>query len=205
MFNRNKDTAAPFTVLHIDASARKSGSVSRDLSDRIVSGLMSNNKHAKLIRRDLADGIPFIDDIFTAAINTPADERTAAQRKALDVSDALVAELQAADAIVIGSPIYNFGVPAAFKAWIDQVARAGVTFSYTENGPVGLLENKKAYIALASGGTQVGSDIDFASGWLKHVMGFIGIHDVEMVAADRTMMDDQSVARAEAMVAELAA
>ncbi len=205
MFNRKKDAAAPFTVLHIDASARKSGSVSRDLSDRIVSALMSNNKEVRLIRRDLADGIPFIDETFTAAINTPADQRTAAQRKALDVSDALVAELQAADVIVIGSPIYNFGVPASFKAWIDQVARAGVTFSYTENGPVGLLENKKAYIALASGGTQVGSDIDFASGWLRHVMGFIGIHDVEMVAADRTMMDDQSVARAEAEAEHLAA
>ncbi|GAA6156536.1 NAD(P)H-dependent oxidoreductase [Pyruvatibacter sp. HU-CL02332] len=205
MFNRNKDTAAPFTVLHIDASARKSGSVSRDLSDRIVSGLMSGNKDAKLIRRDLADGVPFIDETFTAAINTPEDQRTAAQKDALGVSDQLVAELQAADAIVIGSPIYNFSVPAVFKAWIDQVARAGVTFSYTENGPVGLLENKKAYVALASGGTQVGSDIDFASGWIKHVMGFIGIHDVELVAADRTMMDDQSVARAEAAVENLAA
>ena len=142
MFNRKKADAAPFTVLYIEASARKSGSVSRDLSDRIVSGLMNGNKGAKLIRRDLADGVPFIDDTFTAAINTPADQRTAEQRKALDVSDALVAELQAADAIVIGSPIYNFGVPASLKAWIDQVARAGLTFSYTENGPVGLLEYK---------------------------------------------------------------
>lgn len=205
MFSRTKAETASFTVLHIDASARKSGSVSRDLSDRVVSGLMSNNKGAKLIRRDLADGVPFIDDTFTVAINTPEDQRTPAHKKALRVSDALVAELQAADAIVIGAPVYNFSVPAVFKAWIDQVARAGLTFSYTQNGPVGLLENKKAYVTLASGGTQMGSDIDFASGWLSHILGFMGIHDVEMVAADRTMMDDDSITRAEAAAAKLAA
>jgi len=205
MFSFKKDKAAPFTILHIDASARQSGSVSRDLSSRVVAGLTARNSGAKVIRRDLADGVPFIDDTFTTAINTPESERTPAQKKALRVSDALVAELQGADAVVIGSPIYNFGVPAAFKAWIDQVARAGVTFKYTPDGPVGLLDGKKAYVAFASGGTQIGSEIDFASGWMKHILGFIGIHDVEVVAADRTMMDDQSVARAEAAVEKLAA
>ncbi len=89
--------------------------------------------------------------------------------------------------IVIGAPIYNFGVPATLKAWIDQIARARLTFRYTENGPQGLLTGKKAYILAATGGTEVGSAIDFATPWLKFVLGFIGITDVEVIAADRGM------------------
>ncbi|MEL6531300.1 MAG: NAD(P)H-dependent oxidoreductase, partial [Pseudomonadota bacterium] len=102
----------------------------------------------------------------------------------------LIAELQAADTIVISTPIYNFGVPAVLKAWADLVARAGTTFKYTENGPVGLLEGKKAYIAAASGGTPVGSDMDFMTSWLTFFLGFIGIKDVEIIAADGIMGAD---------------
>ena len=90
--------------------------------------------------------------------------------------------------MVIGSPIYNFGVPAALKAWIDMIARARKTFHYTDNGPEGLLTGKKAYVLMASGGTEVGSEIDFASGYLRHVLGFIGIDDVTIIAADQQMM-----------------
>ncbi len=88
--------------------------------------------------------------------------------------------MQAADTLVIGLPIYNFGVPAALKAWVDQVARAGVTFRYTETGPKGLLTGKRAIIAVASGGTEAGSDVDFATGYIRHVLGFIGITDVHL-------------------------
>ena len=89
--------------------------------------------------------------------------------------------------LVIGLPIYNFSVPAAMKAWIDQIARVGVTFNYSENGPVGLMKKKRAIILLASGGTKVGSDIDFASEYMKHILGFIGITDVTIIAADALM------------------
>ena len=102
--------------------------------------------------------------------------------------------------------IYNFGVPAALKAWIDQIARAGVTFKYTENGPVGLLDGKRAIIAVASGGTEVGSEIDFATGYMRHIMGFIGIHDVEVVAADQLMLDaDAANSKAAEQIKSLAA
>ena len=137
---------------------------------------------------------------------TPEADRDATQRDTLALSDQLVAELKAADTIVIGAPVYNFGVPAALKAWVDLVARAGLTFKYSETGPVGLLEGKRAIIAVATGGTPVGSDIDFATGYLKHIMGFIGIHDVEVIAADRVMANGpEAVADAKAEIEKLAA
>ena len=113
----------------------------------------------------------------------------------------MVAELEAADTIVIGVPIYNFGVPAALKAWVDMVCRARRTFAYTENGPVGLLDNKKAFLVIASGGTDSGSEIDFATGYLRHVLGFIGIHDVTIVDASGLMKDvDASLSRARGQI-----
>jgi FMN-dependent NADH-azoreductase len=189
-------------VLHIDASARLTGSVTRDLSKRIVDRLSP----ARVIRRDLSDPLPQIDSTWVEANFTPADQRDPVQADTLALSDALVAELQAADTVVIGVPIYNFSVPASVKAWIDLVARAGVTFRYTADGPVGLLHGKRAIIAVASGGTQVGSDIDFATGYLRHVLGFIGIHDVEIVAADRLGADaERAMEDATAAIGALAA
>lgn len=124
----------------------------------------------------------------------------------LALSDHLISEIQSADTLVISTPIYNFGIPSSLKAWVDQIARAGITFRYTENGPEGLLQGKRAIIAIASGGTQVGSDIDWASGYLKHIMEFIGISDVQFVAADRLMVDaDASHAKADAALEALAA
>lgn len=193
------------TILHIDASARHDGSVTRSLSARIIDQLKTRHGDVSIIRRDLAQGVPFVDEAFTAAINKAPEDRTVAEAASLVVSDALVAELQAADIVVIGAPIYNFGVPAAFKAWFDQAARVGVTFRYTENGPVGLLEGKKAYVAMASGGTKLGSDIDFASGWLRHALGFIGIDDVDIIGAGRVMADDDAVADAEKDIDRIAA
>jgi FMN-dependent NADH-azoreductase len=192
----------PGTLLHIDASARLTGSITRDLSARVLDRLAP----ARVIRRDLADPLPQIDATWVEANFTPADQRDALQTDTLALSDALVAELQAAETIVIGVPIYNFGVPASLKAWIDLVARAGVTFRYTPEGPVGLLEGKRAILAVASGGTQVGSEIDFATGYLRHVLGFIGIHDVEIVAADRLGADaERAMTAAETAIGALAA
>ncbi|WP_299408023.1 NAD(P)H-dependent oxidoreductase [uncultured Roseobacter sp.] len=189
------------TILHIDASARLAGSTTRQLTSRIVEKLGGD-----VIRRDLTDALPQINEAWVNANFTPADQRSEAQEQALALSDALVDEIKAADVIVIGAPVYNFGVPAALKAWIDLIARAGLTFAYTENGPKGLLEGKRAVIALATGGTPVGSEIDFASGYLRHIMGFIGISDVEIIAADRVMADaEKAVTGAHAQIDALAA
>ncbi|MEO0655208.1 MAG: NAD(P)H-dependent oxidoreductase [Pseudomonadota bacterium] len=181
------------TLLRIDASARRSGSVSRQLTDDIVARFGAAN----VITRDLLDTpVPQIDEDWVNANFTPTDARTDAQKETLAFSDTLVGELQAADTIVIGLPIYNFGVPAALKAWVDQVARAGMTFRYSETGPVGLLEGKRAIVIIASGGTEVGSEIDFATGYLRHVLSFIGITDVEIVTADRLMIDAEGTMKA---------
>ena len=192
------------TILRLDASMRREGSVSRRLLDRLVTKLTGENGAVRIVRRDLAEGAPgLVSEAWIDANFTPADERTAEQQAVLAESDMLVEELKSADILAVGVPIYNFGVPAALKAWVDMVARARLTFNYTENGPVGLLEGKKAYLVVASGGTESGSAIDFATGYMKHVLGFIGIHDVEVITADRLMADagreDRAVEAIEAL------
>ncbi|MET1411631.1 NAD(P)H-dependent oxidoreductase [Roseibium sp. HPY-6] len=177
------------TILHINASARKNNSVTRELTETLVKRLVERDREATVLSRDVSQGIPFLDEDWVGANFTDPAERSAEQRMKLSLSDTLVNELKSADTIVIGTPIYNFSVPAALKAWIDQIARARETFSYTENGPVGLLDGKKAYVVVASGGTKVGSEIDFAATYLKHVLGFIGINDVSIIAADQLMAD----------------
>lgn len=188
-------------ILRIDASARRDGSVSRDLTSKII-----DRFDATVTTRDLAEGLPLIDEAWIGANFTPAADRTPEQTQTLALSDTLIAEIEATDTLVIGLPIYNFGVPAALKAWIDLVARAGVTFRYIENGPQGLLQGKRAIIAVASGGTQAGSEIDFATGYIRHVLGFIGITDVTFVTADRMMIDPEATLQsAHDQVAALAA
>lgn len=172
-------------ILKIDASGRLDGSVSRALTRDVTSALEARHGAANVVSRDLADGVSFVDDRWIEANFTAPDERTPEQRERLAESDRLVAELQAADVIVIGSPIYNFGVPAVLKAWVDMIARARLTFRYTENGPVGLLEGKKAYVVIASGGVPVDSPVDFATPYLRQALAFVGITDVEVIRADR--------------------
>lgn len=188
-------------ILRIDSSARLAGSVSRDLSTQVIARMGD----IEVTRRDLGIApVPQIDEDWVTANFTPAADRTGAQKATLALSDELVAELQAADTVVIGLPIYNFGVPASLKAWIDQVARAGVTFRYTEEGPQGLLEGKRAIVVVASGGTEAGSQIDFATGYIRHILAFIGITDVDFVTADRLMLDsDATLKEAEAQLAAL--
>ena len=165
------------TVLHIDASARQQDSVSRRLSADIVAKLGAT----EVIRRDLAEPLPLLDEGWVTSTFIPPQDRTTAQAEALSFSDTIVQELQKADTIVIGTPIYNFSGPAVLKAWVDQVARAGVTFRYTENGPVGLLADKKVIVAVASGGVQIGSPADFLTPHLKVFFGFLGLQDVSFV------------------------
>jgi FMN-dependent NADH-azoreductase len=169
-------------ILHIDASGRKTSSVSRKMSDKIIQNISSDR--STVTYRDVSQGLPFIDELMIGAYFTQKAERSEQQDQAIAISDTIVKELIEADTLVIGIPIYNFSMPAGFKAWSDLAARVGETFSYTENGPVGLLEGKKAYIAVASGGTIVASEIDFLTPWLRHFLGFIGIQDVKIVQAE---------------------
>lgn len=181
----------PHSILRLDASARRDGSVTRDLTSRILARF----PQADVTIRDLADGLPLIDASWVAANFTPEADRNAAQRATLALSDRLIAEVRAADTLVIGLPIYNFGVPATLKAWIDLIARAGETFRYTEAGPQGLLTGKRAIVAVASGGTETGSPLDFATGYLRHMLGFVGITDVSFVSADRLALDPEATVK----------
>ena len=174
-------------ILRIESSGRQDGSVSRALTDRIAARL-----GGEAAMRDLAEQPPvLVTEEIIAAYFTPPDELSEAQRSAIAPSDAVVAELQAADVIVIGMPVYNFGPPAALKGWADMAARVGVTFEYGPDGPKGLLEGKRAIVAVASGGIEVGSPIDYATPWLRHFLGFIGIEDVTIIAADQLGMESE--------------
>lgn len=169
-------------ILRVDASGRSAGSISRKLATHAVDSFASKGA-IQVTTRELSD-LPFVDEEWIGANFTPADKRDDAHRSKLALSDSLVAEVEAADTIIIATPIYNFGIPAPLKAWVDMIARTGLTFKYTETGPVGLLTGKRAIILVASGGTAMGSEIDFATPYLKHVLGFIGITDVTFIAAD---------------------
>lgn len=178
-------------ILRVDASMRIQGSVSRKLADTLIEKLVAENQ-ATVKSRDLAEGIPLVSEAWIGANFTDPAERSTQQRSVLSQSDALVAEIKDADTLVIATPIYNFGVPAALKAWIDMIARARETFRYTENGPVGLLEGKKAFVIITSGGTELGTEIDFVSGWMKHVLGFIGIEDVQFINSSGLMKGEEA-------------
>ena len=191
-------------ILRIDASARNAGSTTRQLADQLVARLVEQGYGARVTRRDLAANPPaLIDESWVGANFTDDADRSDDQRAALTASDELIAELEAADTIVIGVPVYNFAIPAALKAWVDLIARARKTFRYTESGPDGLLKGKKAFLVVASGGVPVGSDYDFATGYLRHVLGFVGITDVSIIAADQQMMDEGALARAASAIEEL--
>lgn len=193
IFHRNSPMKAikmKNTILEVNASARHQGSVSRQLVSELVQSF-GETTATQIIRRDAASGIAIVNDDWIAASQTPKDARTKQHISALDMSDELIEEIRQADILVIGVPIYNFGIPASLKAWIDQICRAGETFSYTENGPEGLLKGKRAYLIITSGGVVSGSEVDFATNYMKHVLGFIGIHDVKVIAADRLMFEGE--------------
>ncbi len=189
-------------ILRIDASLRHTDSITRGLLDRITTRFPD----ATVTTRDLSTGLPLINEAWIGANFTPAEARDEAQNEVLAYSDSLIDEIKSADTLVLGLPVYNFTVPTAFKAWVDLIARVGQTFQYTETGPVGLLSDKRAIIAIGSGGTKVGSDIDFSTGYIRHILGFIGITDVSFVTADAVMMDaDAALAAAHDQIEALAA
>ncbi|MCV2867789.1 NAD(P)H-dependent oxidoreductase [Defluviimonas sp. WL0002] len=183
-------------ILRIDSSLKGEDSISRRLTGRIVARLAGAHPDARVTERDLSRGVPQIDAGWIGAVYTAPEARSADQASIADYSDRLLAEVKAADVLVIGLPVYNFGVPATLKSWIDHLARKGETFRYTQAGPEGLLKGKRAIIALSSDGTKLGSGVDFASGYVKHMLGFFGITEVEFVAADQMIFDAEGTIRA---------
>lgn len=179
-------------LLRIDASAATGASTSKKLGDLFVDELRLRSSGLELVERDLNQDAQFINADWIAASYTVPDERTEQQNQLLRFSDELIAELQAADHILVTTPMYNFGVPSTLKAWIDQVCRAGVTFQYTDQGPQGLLEGKQVDIVITTGGVPLASDVDYVSGYLKQVFAFIGISDVNIIAADGMAVDAEA-------------
>jgi FMN-dependent NADH-azoreductase len=173
------------TLLQINASIFSSAGESSRLADEFVSRWRARNPRSGVMVRDLArDPVPHLDAARFRSLVSPPGERSAAQQAVLDYSDALVAELERADVIVMGLPMYNFGVPSTLKAYFDHIARAGVTFRYTANGSEGLLKGKKAYVFAARGGSYAGTALDTQSAYVRDFLRFVGIDDVEFVYAE---------------------
>ncbi len=179
------------TLLQINSSLFSSGGQSSRLADEFVAAWRAGHADGSVIFRDLArDPVPHLTAERFGAFLAKPEERSAAQRDVAAFSDALIDELRAADTIVIGLPMYNFGVPSTLKAYFDHVARAGVTFRYTEQGPQGLLTGKKAYVFAARGGLYSGSPLDTQTGYVRDFLRFLGIADVEFVYAEGLSMGD---------------
>jgi FMN-dependent NADH-azoreductase len=174
-------------ILQINSSARREASHSTRLASRLVQRLRDTDAEATLIVRDL-NNHPVLDEAALGALFTPADQRTPEQAARVALDDALIAEIQAADVVVLGVPMYNFGVPAPLKNWIDAISRTGVTFRYTEKGPEGLLKDKKVYVALTRGGKYRNTPADTQVPYLKMVFTFLGLTDVHFVYAEGLSM-----------------
>ena len=176
-------------ILRLDASASINTSNSKKLGDELIDRLLALHPDAIVRQRDLNQDIGFIDENWVAANFTPVDQRSEAQHQRLAFSDKLIDEIKQADFIVLTTPMYNFGIPATLKAWIDLISRAGVTFRYTADGPVGLIKGKRVDIVITTGGVPLQSPVDFVTDYLKQAFRFIGIEDINIISADKMSVD----------------
>jgi len=184
-------------ILQINASARREGANSTRIADMVVQRLLQRDPQARLSLRDLAaTPHPMLDEAALGALFTPADQRSPEQAARVALDDALIQEVQAHDVLVIGVPMYNFGVPSQLKNWIDAIARAGVTFRYTESGPQGLLGGKTVYLALARGGRYRDTAADAQVPYLRTVLGFLGMTDLRLIYAEGFAMGPEAAAQA---------
>ena len=181
-----------FNILRIDASASVSSSNSKKLGDELIARLQSRYAATTVQQRDLNRDVNFVDESWVGANFTPADQRSEEQKQRLAFSDHLIDEIMQADHIVLTTPMYNFGIPATLKAWIDLICRAGVTFHYTSDGPVGLVRDKQVDVIITTGGVPLGSAVDFVSDYLKQVFRFIGIEGINIIAADQMNVNADS-------------
>jgi FMN-dependent NADH-azoreductase len=180
-------------ILELKTSIHSNGGQSSILADAFVGRLAGSTPSVKVVVRDLAQQpVPHLDAARFGAFITPEDKRDASQKQQVALSDALIAELRAADVIVIGLPMYNFGIPSTLKAYFDHIARAGQTFRYTEKGPVGLLTGKRAVVFATRGGLYVGTPLDSQTSYIRAFLAFVGITDVEFVYAEGLAMGDAS-------------
>jgi FMN-dependent NADH-azoreductase len=184
-------------IYQIDCSARKKGSASRDLAKKLLDKI--KKPEDKVIYRDLDNEMLFVAGLTESGMSMPENERTEHHKKMFELSDKLVKELKDSDIIIISTPIYNFGPPATLKAWSDLTARVKSTFKYSPDGKqIGLLENKKVYLVITSGGTRVESKDDYLTPWLKHVLNFFGIKSIHIISADQMSIDyEGSIRKAE--------
>jgi FMN-dependent NADH-azoreductase len=195
-------------ILQINSSVRGNQSESSRVANAIVAKLAAADPGATVTVRDLgANPHPVLDEAALGALFTPADQRTADQAARVALDDALIAEAQAADVIVLGAPMYNFGMPIQLKAWFDAIARAGVTFRYTANGPEGLLKGKKVYVATARGGVYP-ADADPQVPHIRMLLNFLGLTDHAFIHSPAQSMGPEAAAQgqaeADAAVAALA-
>lgn len=197
-------------ILHIDSSLFSAGGVSSTLANRFVEELRTREPLVEVTRHDLgAEGIPHLDGVRLRAIATPEEQRDPQQRAIATYADDLIRELQQADILVLGVPMYNFAIPSTLKAWFDYIARAGITFRYTETGPEGLLKGKRAYVFTSRGGLHAGKETDSQTPFIRTMLGFLGISDVEFVYAEGLNLGDEprrsALEEAEARLRSLAA
>ncbi|RJF96084.1 FMN-dependent NADH-azoreductase [Noviherbaspirillum saxi] len=198
------------TLLQINSSLFAGHGQSSQLSDKFVAAWKEANPQVEVKTRDLsADPVPHLTAERFGAFLAKAEDRTAEQQAVVGFSDGLIDELRSADVIVLGMPMYNFGIPSTLKAYFDHVARAGVTFRYTETGPVGLLTNKKVYVLAARGGMYAGTTRDSQTTYVRDFLAFIGLTDVEFVYAEGLAMGDagkqQALSNAATEIRQLAA
>jgi len=180
-------------ILQINTSLFAGNGQSTALANEFVQALREQNAGSRVTVRDLAtEPVPHLDGERFGAFITKAEDRTAAQADVIAYSDRLIAELQRADVIVIGAPMYNFGIPSQLKSYFDHVARAGITFRYTANGPEGLLKDKKAYVISTRGGVHAGQPSDTETNYLRDFLRFVGIADVEFVYAEGIAISPES-------------
>ena len=184
-------------ILQLNTSARSVGANSTAVADLITARLMQKTPEPILHLRDMAsDPHPMLDEPALNALFTPADQRSEAQHARMAQDDALISDIQNSDIIVLGVPMYNFGIPVQLKSWFDAIAKAGVTFRYTENGPVGLLTGKKVYVALARGGIYRDTPNDTQVPYLKMMLGFLGMTDVHYIYAEGFAMGPEAATNA---------
>ena len=196
-------------ILQINSSIFSGAGQSTGLADQFVARLRAQNLGARLTVRDLAsDPVPHLDAARFGAFLAKPEERTPAQQAVAAYSDTLIDELRRADVVVLGLPLYNFGLPSTLKAYFDHVGRAGVTFKYTEKGPQGLITGKKAYVFAARGGLYAGTPLDTQTSYVRDFLRFLGIEDVEFVYAEGLAMGDEpkkaALARAQESIRQLA-
>jgi FMN-dependent NADH-azoreductase len=181
------------TLLQLNASIFSTAGQSSLLADQFVAAWHAANPDAAIIIRDLArDPVPHLDAGRFQSFLAKPEQRNAEQQAVVDYSDGLIDEIKRADGIVLGLPMYNFGVPSTLKAYFDHIARSGVTFRYTEKGPVGLLTGKKVYVFAARGGLYAGTPLDTQTSYVRNFLGFLGINDVEFIYAEGLAVSDPS-------------